>query len=164
MEHNPRKMKKLILILFLGISLSSIAQSTKYYRQLRYNHVSPFIEIAGIYPIEINTANKTSHYIFKYDTSGRVSEIINNHYHTEKVHPLASLGAYKVVFAYEDNKEIRIFYNPNNKRITNDRGVYKDTYLLDANNVKKQLNFYDLDDKTIESNWKITEYRWQQTE
>ena len=157
-------MKKLILLLLLGITFSSIAQSTKYYRQLRYNHVSPFIEIKGIYPIDSNIAGKTSHYIFKHDKSNRISEIVNNHYHTEKIHPLASLGAYKVLFAYEDGKEIRIFFNRNNKRITNDRGVYKEIYLVDSNNVKKQLNFFDLNDKPMESNWEITEYKWEQTE
>lgn len=159
-----KTMKILTLLVCLGFSLSSFAQNTKYYRQLRYNHVSPFIEIAGIHPIDSVSASKTSHYIFKYDTSNRISEIVNNHYHTEKTHPLASLGAYKVLFTYKDGKEIRTFYNPNNKRITNERGVYKEIYLVGKNNVKKQLNFFDLDDKPIESNWKIAEYKWTETE
>ncbi len=163
MDNKTKTMKKIMVLLFLGLSLSSIAQSTKYFRQLKYNHVSPFIEIVGTHPIDSNTASKTSHYIFKYDTNGRISEIINNHYHTEKVHPLASVGAYKVVFTYQNDKEIRTFYNPNNIRITNDRDVYKEVYLVDKTNVKKQLNFYDLDDNPMESNWKITEYQWQQT-
>lgn len=156
-------MKKITLVVLLGFSFSSLAQNTKYFRQLRYNHVSPFIEIVGTHPIDSNTASKTSHYIFKYDTHGRILEIINNHFHTEKVHPLASLGVHKVVFTYENGKEIRAFYNPNNIRITNDKNVFKEVYLTDENNVKKQLNFYDLDDKPMESNWQITEYQWQQT-
>ena len=164
MEYKTKTMKLVTLLLCLGISISSFAQNTKYYRQLRYNHVSPFIEIRGVHPIDSTTASKTSHYIFKYDTFSRISEIINNHYHTEKVHPLASLGTYKVVFTYIENKEIRTFYDPNDKRITNDRDVYKEIYLMDNNNVKKQLNFYDLNDKPIESNWEIAEYKWQQTE
>lgn len=156
-------MKKIALLLFLGLSLSSLAQSTKYFRQLRYNHVSPFIEIVGTHPIDSNIASKTSHYIFKYDANCRISEIINNHYHTEKVHSLASIGAHKIIFKYEKDKEIRTFYDPNNKRISNDRDVYKEVYLIDKNNIKKQLNFYDLEDKPMESNWKVTKYQWQQT-
>ena len=109
-------MKKVILLIIFGFSISSIAQNTKYFRQLRYNHVSPFIEIVGTHPIDSTTASKTSHYIFKYDGNGRLSEILNNHYHTEKVHPLASIGAHKVVFLYEDDREIRTFYNANNIR------------------------------------------------
>ncbi|MEO9871612.1 nuclear transport factor 2 family protein [Ekhidna sp.] len=156
-------MKNITLLLFFGLSLSSIAQNIKYFRHLRYNHVSPFIELVGTHPIDGNTASKTSHYIFKYDMNGRMSEIINNHYHTEKKHPLASIGSHKVVFSYEDAKEIRTFYNADNTRTRNDRKVYKEVYIYDENNVKKQLNFYDLDDKPMKSNWKIAEYQWQQT-
>lgn len=164
MDCKTKTMKIITLLLCLVISISSFAQNTKYFRHLRYNHISPFIEITGVHPIDSTTASKTSHYIFKFDTLGRIAEIINNHYHTEKVHPLASLGTYKVIFTYKENKEIRTFYDPNNRRITNDRNVYKEIYLTDNNNVKKQLNFYDLNDKPIESNWKIAEYKWQQTE
>ena len=159
MDCKTKTMKIITLLLCLVISISSFAQNTKYFRHLRYNHISPFIEITGVHAIDSTTASKTSHYIFKFDTIGRIAEIINNHYHTEKVHPLASLGTYKVIFTYKENKEIRTFYDPNNRRITNDRNVYKEIYLTDNNNVKKQLNFYDLNDKPIESNWEIAEYK-----
>ncbi|WP_159439387.1 nuclear transport factor 2 family protein [Tenacibaculum agarivorans] len=149
--------------MFSLISISCIAQNKKYFRQLMYNHVSPFIEIKGIHPIDQITASKTSHYVFKYNSSNKISEIINNHYHTEKVHPLASLGVYKVIFEYKEGKEIRTFYDPNNKRVSNDRGVYKEVFSLDQDNTKKRLNFYDLDDIPMESNWNITEYQWLKT-
>ena len=135
----------------------------KYFRHLKYNHVSPFIDIIGIHPIDSIIAEKTSHYVFKYDSSNRLIEIINNHYYTEKTHSLASLGVYKVVFKYKDGKEIRTFYDPNNNRITNDRNVYKEVYLLDQSNLRKQLNFYDLNNNPMESNWEITEYQWEQS-
>ena len=77
---------------------------------MRYNHVSPYINLAGTFPIDYDTAKSTSHYIFKYDGKNRIIEIINNHYHTEKQHPLASLGVYKVLITYSKDKEIRIFF------------------------------------------------------
>lgn len=156
-------MKLSLLLFLLGVSISSFAQNARYFRQLRYNHVSPYIDIVGIHPIDSSAASTTSHYIFKQNDSNELTEIINNHYHTEKVHPLASLGVYKVVFNYHDEKEIRTFYDPNNKRISNDRNVYKEVYLLDENGLRKQLNFYDLDNSPMESNWGITEYTWEQT-
>ncbi|AFL81234.1 hypothetical protein Aeqsu_1754 [Aequorivita sublithincola DSM 14238] len=156
-------MKVLYLLLFIKISSFSFAQNNKYFRQLRYNHVSPYVHIVGTLPIDSNIASETSHYFFKYDKSNRLTEIINHHYHTEKVHPLASLGVYKVVFNYEDGKETSTFYDPNNNRVTNDRGVYKEVYLVAENGLRKQLNFYDLDNKPMESNWEITEYQWQQS-
>ena len=155
-------MKKLLLLLCI-VSISSFAQNNKYFRQIRYNHVSPYIKIAGIHPIDSATASTTSHYIFKYAATSKLSEIINNHYHTEKVHPLASLGVYKVVFKYKKGKEIRTFFDPNGSRIANDKNVYKEVYVLSENDLRKQLNFYDLDNKPMESNWRITEYQWEKS-
>lgn len=156
-------MKLYFSLLLLIVSSSSFAQSTSYFRQLKYNHVSPYIDIVGIYPIDSSTASATSHYIFKYNKSNRLTEIINNHFHTEKVHPLASLGVYKVIFNYEEGNEIRTFYDPNNKRVSNDRKVYKEEYLLDKNGFRKQLNFYNLENEPMESNWEIAEYQWEQS-
>ncbi len=162
-RQNSKIMKGSILLLLLTITISSFAQSNNYFRHLRYNHVSPFIEITGIHPIDESIANSTSHYVFKYDKSDQLSTIINNHYHTEKVHHLASLGVHTVVFNYDEGKEIRTFYDPNNKRIANDRNVYKEVYLLNDNNKRIQLNFYDLADEPMESNWGITEYQWKES-
>ena len=87
------KFLKLVLLLFTTSSLlAQNVASTNYFRHLRYNHVSPYIDLAGTYPIDNETAQSTSHYIFKYNNSGEIIEIINNHYHTERQHPLASLG------------------------------------------------------------------------
>src|SRR5690606_37565957 len=119
--------------------------STEYYRHLRYNHVSPYIPLAGFYPIDSTTAQTTSQYIFKFDDSKRLMEIINNHYFTEKTHPLASLGVYKLVIEYSDNKATRTFFDINGKRISNDRDVYKEVYYLDKNDFIYNLKFYDLE-------------------
>lgn len=163
MVYSSRTMKLSILSLLLMISSFSFAQTTNYFRQLRYNHVSPYIDIVGIHPIDSSTASTTSHYILKYNKSKNLTEIINHHYSTEKVHPLASLGVHKVIISYDDDKEIRTFYDPNNNRITNDRKVFKEVYLLDKNGLRKQLNFYDLDNKAMESNWDVAKYQWEQS-
>ena len=121
---------KLYLFFFL-FSSSIYAQTTaktEYYLHLRYNHVSPYLPIVGIHPIDQKTAELTSHYVFKYDASDRLIEVLNNHYHTEKKHPLASIGVYKLTIEYASGQEIRTFYDPNGKRVTNDRNVYKEVY------------------------------------
>jgi hypothetical protein len=162
MRNNDIK-KISVLCLFLLSSISSFAQdisTNKYFRHLRYNHVSPYISLAGTYPIDSLTASNTSHYIFKYNESNQPIEIINNHYHTEKVHPLASIGAYRTVIEYQKRKEIRTFYDMNDKRILNDRAVYKEVHLFDKRGFKKGLKFYDLEDKPMQSNWDLTEYVW----
>lgn len=160
-------MKFSLHLFFLLCSFSIFSQTsskTEYYRHLKYNHISPYITISGIHPISQSTAKSTSHYIFNYDLSGRLSEVINNHYHTEKKHPLASIGVYKLQIKYQEGKEIWTFFDPNGKRISNDRNVYKEVYSHDKNKSRSQLQFYDLKDQPMESNWGIAEYKWSQNE
>ncbi|WP_350293969.1 nuclear transport factor 2 family protein [uncultured Croceitalea sp.] len=152
---------KFIVALLITTSLyAQTDSSTEYYRHLRYNHVSPCADVVGIHPIDRITAQSTSHYIFRINKSGKPVEIINNHYHTEKKHPLASIGAYKTRIIYSDSKEIRTFYDPSGKQIANDRGVYKEVYFLDSKKFKYKLQFFDLHDNPMESNWKISKYIW----
>ncbi len=159
---------KFTLQLFFILCTTSIFSQTslkiEYYRHLKYNHISPYIPISGIHPIDQSTAQTTSHYIFKYDPAGRLSEVVNNHYHTEKKHPLASIGVYRLDIEYQKGKEIWTFFDPNGKRISNDRGVYKEVYSYDKNGLKSKLQFYDLSDMPMESNWAIAEYQWSQEE
>jgi hypothetical protein len=153
------------LFAFLMLVQYSFAQNdfaVKYYRHLRYNHVSPHIPLKGIHEIDKHIAENTSHYVFKFDDHNRVVEIINNHYHSERRHPLASIGAYKTNISYSKTEETRTFFDKNDKRISNDREVYKEVFSLDKRGNKTQLKFYNLEDQPIESGWKIARYEWSQ--
>lgn len=154
-------MKQLLLIGFSFLCCTAFAQQTQYYRQLKNNHVSPYLDIVGIYPIDSLTASTTSHYVFRYTDKKQLVEIVNHHYFTEKVHPLASLGAYKIAFTYAEQKEIRTFFDVNGQRMTNERGVFKEVYDLDRKGRRKQLRFFDLEHKPMESNWHIAVYQWK---
>ncbi|WAC02242.1 nuclear transport factor 2 family protein [Lacinutrix neustonica] len=52
------------------------------------------------------------------------------------------------------------FYDPNNKRVTNDREVFKEVFLYDSNGFKNTLMFYNLEDQPMASNWGIATYNW----
>lgn len=150
-------------ILFLSISWASCAQDElieKYYRHLAYNHVSPHVEIKGIHEIGNEEATKTSHYVFKYNSKKQLVEILNNHYHSERKHPLASIGAYRTTIEYSGNMEIRKFHDPNGKRVSNDREVFKEVYLRNEKGFKYELTYYNEEDQPMESNWGITRYQW----
>jgi hypothetical protein len=160
-------MKFILNLLFLIIGLNVFAQSevqTKSFRHLRFNHISPYIDLAGIHPIDLSIAESTSHYVFNYDKLGRLVEVINNHYHTERRHPLASLGVYRLVIEYKEDTAIWTFYNSKGARISNDREVYKEVYHYDSSQFKSGLKFYDLDDSPMESNWGISEYQWSRND
>ena len=158
------KLKKtIVLFLVCSISAITIAQnksSNKYFRHLRYNHVSPYIKLVGTYPISETIARNTSHYIFKYNSNKQLTEIVNNHYFTERRHSLASIGAYRTIITYEGNKETRVFLNKDGKRIINDREVYKEVFTINKKGNYSKLEFFDVNDKPMESNWKIHQYQW----
>ncbi len=157
--------KKISLTLFV-LCISSIATfaqnntTKKYFRHLKYNHVSPYIPLTGTYPVDENIANTTSHYTFKYNAKSDLIEITNNHYFTERRHPLASIGAYKTVITYEKDTETRIFLDKNGKRITNDRAVYKEVFTKSKKGNYSKLAFFDVNDQPMESSWEISEYHW----
>ncbi|NVK53434.1 MAG: nuclear transport factor 2 family protein [Flavobacteriaceae bacterium] len=153
----------IIAIIASTLTATIYAQSktnSKYYRHLRYNHVSPYIKLAGTYPISKSVAKNTSHYVFIYNQSNELIEIINNHYFTERRHPLASIGAYKTIISHTKNTETRIFLDKNGKRITNDRMVYKEVFTKDRKGNYAKLEFFDVNDKPMESNWEIHQYQW----
>ncbi|MEO9872184.1 nuclear transport factor 2 family protein [Ekhidna sp.] len=152
-----------LLVLFIvGTALQSYAQSNqKYFRQISYNHVSPHVEIRGIYEIEKEESVDESHYIFSYDDERRLVEIVNNHYATERRHPLTTLGAYKTVVEYSSNKQTWTYFDKNGNAIENDRQVFKEEFLIDKRGFRYELNFYDAADQPMESMWKISKYTWK---
>lgn len=133
----------------------------KHFRHIRYNHVSLHVPVMGIYPISQQEADSTSHYVFIYNDKKQLVEIENHHYNTQRQHPLTTFGAYRIVFTYNGNQETRTFQDPNGKYITNDRGVYKEVYTKNKNGFITDLNFYDLEDNPMLSNWNISRYHWK---
>ena len=91
-------MKNITLLVFVLTSslLNGQSSQAEFFRHLRYNHVSPIIELVFVHPIERSIAENSSHYVVERDSKGRIEAILNNHYQTEKKHPLASIGAYEV--------------------------------------------------------------------
>ena len=134
---------------------------TRYYRHLVYNHGSPNVPYIGIYDISKDEAASAQHYEFKYDDNGKLTEIINYNAETWRNHPLTHLGSYRTTFQYVGNKEIREFYDKDGGRVKNLRNVYKEVYSLNEDGFKFSLEFYDLDDKPVESNWNISRYSWE---
>ncbi|MDO6425430.1 nuclear transport factor 2 family protein [Thalassotalea sp. 1_MG-2023] len=150
--------------LLLTITLLSMfkanATELKYFSSLRYNHVSLHAGTKGILPISEQQAAKQRHYVFKYNEVGKLIEIINNTYQNVKLHPLTHFGAKRVKIDYAKGRKTFTFYDINDRRMLNIRGVFKEVYRIDDTGFVEQLNFYDADDKAMESRWNIAEYRW----
>ncbi len=150
----------LVVFLIMNIVGRGQQEETLYFRHLRYNHVSPYVAIQGIYPLDSLTAKETTHYVFRYDKKNRLIELINHTENYEKQHPLTSFSPYRMVITYTAGKEIRTFYDKTGKRAINDKGVYKEVFFEDKYHFKNQLCFYNLNDEPMESNWGIAQYVW----
>ena len=150
-----------VLTLFvLGSTLAQAQISNTYFRHLRYNHVSPYIQLAGTHPVEEATANNTSHYVFSYNEKKELIQITNNHYFTERMHPLTTIGAYKTLITYQKDRETRIFFNKNEERVSNDRNVFKEVFTSDNKGNYIKLDFFDVANNPMESAWGIASYSW----
>lgn len=166
MKNTPRNNLVLIIafllltVLHFPKSSAQHATTEQYFRHMRYNHVSPHVKIKGIHEINQQEAQHTSHYVFKYNEKKQLIEIVNYHYHDQRKHPLATIGAHRTVFDYSDGEEIRTFFDKKGKRMANNREVFKEIYQYDKNGFINALDFYDLNDEPMESNWKIANYRW----
>ena len=151
----------LLLLAFLFSSIDANSQTKRYFRQIAYNHVSPHVPIRGIHEVKEGQVGNDSHYIFSYDEKGNIVEIINNHYATERRHPLTTIGAYQTKITRSENKETWIYYDKRGNRISNDRRVFKEEFSVDKKGFRSELNFYDPEDKPMESMWAISRYSWK---
>lgn len=160
-------MKKNLFCLLICLCLLTpviMAQSTQYFRHITMNHMTPRMDLQGLHPISVITAEEVVHYQFTYNEKGKVIEIINSHPSSRGNHPLGDIGAYRVQIEYEDNKEIRTFYDKNGKAVRNMREVAKEVYIYDKDGFKTGLTFYDEQDKAIASNWEVAKYMWTKHE
>jgi len=137
-----------------------LAQSTQYFRHLLMNHMTPRMELKGLHPISVVTAERVAHYKFTYNKEQKVIELINSHPSARGKHPLSDIGAYRVQIDYEDNKEIRTFYNKNGNQVRNKRQVAKEVFTYNKEGFKTGLTFYDEQNQAIASSWEVAEYVW----
>ena len=69
----------------------------------------------------------------------------------------------KVVITYEGNKEIRHYFNKNNKPVTIQGDVFTAVYTIDESGFRTGLRFYDKENQPVENRNKIAYYIWSMT-
>lgn len=159
--HRLRNLSILMLLTsLLLIATNTEANTTKYFGNIRYNHVSPHVDIKGVNPLKKEQISNRPHFIFSYNENDKLTSIIDKSYNVVKRHHLTTFGAYKVTFDYSNNKETRLFFDVNNKPMINMKGVYKEVYSFNEQGFKHELNFYNHHNKPMESRWNISNYQW----
>lgn len=148
-------------LLWMGCATVARADTTRYFRQLAYNHVSPWVPLRGIHEIDAATAAKgAAHYAFRYDDSGRLIEIVNHNPEAWKRHPLASLGVPRLTISWTATTETRRFFDADGKPIKGIRGASREVFTRDASGFRTGMAFFNENGAPVENVWHIARYAW----
>lgn len=133
----------------------------EYYRNILFSETSWDMERGG-HQLNEDEARNLNSYKFTYDSLGRLAsvEFVRN----DVLLGYSSMrGASKLVYSYEDGKQVKHFYNKDNKQIKVDGEVYTYEYSLDANGFRTGLRFLDSLGNPVENRNKIHNYVWTKT-
>jgi hypothetical protein len=134
------------------------SSKVEYYRNLLFSETSFDIE-RGSHAMTPDEAKSINSYKFTYDSLGRLAsvEFVRN----DVLLGYSSLrSASKIVYTYADGKQIKHFFDKDNKQIPVDGGVFSYEYSLDDQGIRTGLKFYDSIGSPVENRNKIHAYTW----
>jgi YD repeat-containing protein len=129
----------------------------EFYRSLQFSE-TPFDIERGKHKITADEAKNINSYKFTYDESGRLVSV--EYVRGDVLLGYSSMGrAAKVVYTYTDDKQIKHFFDKDNKPVES-QGVFAYEYALDETGMRRGLMFLDKDGNMIENGNKIHSFRW----
>lgn len=153
----------LVFIFFVSLNTLANQKTIKYFSTIQFME-SPYQDFKGIISLTKDVAMKRNHYRFEYDEKGRLIKIsfllgdkLRNPNFTANYFFLSPI----IKIDYEENKEIRTFYDRFEVRIPVRGSVFKEIYELDEKGNKIKLHFENNNGKKIQSAWNMAEYTWQ---
>ncbi len=161
--------KFLFLLAFAGIlSMAFIScknqkdsnetsENVKHYRQILFAETT-FDNIVGIHEITADEAKTVNNYKFTLDEKKRPVSI--EYCRDTVLLGYGSTDAAKIVIAYTNNTETRLYFDKDNKAQEVDGKVFKSVFSLDSTGMRTGLTFYDKEGKQIENRNKIASYTW----
>jgi hypothetical protein len=159
----------LLAIAAIVITLGSCGQqaaketasaNVEHYRNLLFTE-SPWDPIRGTHQITAEEAKTVNNYTFTYDDTKRLVQVTYGR--GDSLLPKSRLGAAKVVMTYQDNQEIRTYFDTKGEPKTVNGDVFKSVYTMDENGFRKGLKFYDEAGEPVENRNKIAYYVWSKT-
>jgi hypothetical protein len=132
-----------------------------YYRHLYFNHMSPYFDWEGHYPITEDLAKSVNHYCFVYykDTLRRITEVGTDF--SWLIHPLMLIGAERVDYFYSPEKITRKYLNAAGEPFPNYKGIYIEEVTFDETGQAKSLKYFDYKGQPMQGKWGISEYIWE---
>jgi hypothetical protein len=134
------------------------AARVEYYRNILFSETSFDFERGG-HKLTPEEAKSINGYKFTYDSVGRLTsvEFVRN----DVLLGYSSMwGASKIVYTYKDGRQLKHFYDKDNKQIKVDGEVYTYEYSLDDKGIRTGLRFLDSLGNPMENRNKIHNYTW----
>jgi hypothetical protein len=156
------KLSVFVLTLFVIASCSQKPAKTteqvnvKYYRQLLFSE-TPWDTERGSYPLTAEEAKTVNNYKLTYNEKGQLQSVEYNR--NGVLLGYSSLGAAKVEYTYEGDKQIKKFYSDKGEPTKRD-GASVLEYTLDATGMRTALRFLGDSAKAIENRNNIHNYVW----
>lgn len=139
---------------------SSNFENVQHFRGLLFSETT-WDPIKGTNKLSAEEAKTITNYTFTYDDEQRLVKV--EYGRGETLLDKSRLGAAQVVITYEDNKEIRHYFNSADSAITVAGDVFKSVYEYNAEGFKTGLKFYGIDGEQVENRNKIAYYIWSKT-
>lgn len=160
------KFYKIILFALIAVGLSSCVQkqkktedqnNIKFYRHIQFSETPWDIE-KGTHEISAEEAQSVNNYKFTYiDNSQLVSVEYNRN---DVLLDYSSVGAAKITYTYEGNKQVKLFFDSKNEPSKNGgAAVYE--YTINDVGMRVALRFLDENGEPIENRNNIHKYKWK---
>jgi hypothetical protein len=158
------RITKLLFLLAIVATLGSCTKKSaesgqekvKYYRNLLFSE-TPWDLERGSYPLTADEAKTINNYKFTWDDNKRLVSVEYNR--NGLLLDYSSLGAAKVTYSYEGDKQIKHYFNAKGEQIANG-GVFTAEYTLGADGMRTALRFLDKDGNPMENRNKINNFAW----
>jgi YD repeat-containing protein len=139
-----------------GSEKNEIKAGVEYYRSLQFSE-TPYDTEKGVHPLTEEEAKTINNYKFTYDDSGRLVSVEYNR--NNILLGYSSMGAAKITYEYQDNKQIKRYFNKENEQVESG-GVFAAEYTLDDRGNRTGLKFFGKDGTPVENRNKIHTWTW----
>ncbi len=163
------KWYKLIFIAAIAIAINACSTkpkqaeeeaNVKYFRNLQFSE-TPWDLEKGTHQLSADEAKKVNNYKFTYNDNKQLTAVEYNR--NGVLLNYSSMGAAKVTYTYEGNKQIKRFFNEKGEA-TQNSGVSVYEYTLDENGMRTALRFLDENGNPVENRNNIHNYVWAKTD
>ncbi|GHF19254.1 hypothetical protein GCM10017044_12260 [Kordiimonas sediminis] len=121
---------------------------------------TPFADIRCGRKLRQQTIGEMKHFQLDYDGAGRLTEVRYQQGTSLRAYSDRFVRAPRIAITYQNDTEIRTFYNEWGHRALVSGDVYEVRFNLDAEGVRKAAHFYGLDGQPVNNDFGIAKYEW----